>query len=413
LRALYTIGIYLYGLIARFIAYVWKDRKAKQWVKGRINVFQELEKDLSVGHSKIIWFHSASLGEFEQGRPLIEKLKTENPEYKILVTFFSPSGYEIRKNYPLADYVYYLPEDIPSNVCRFLELVKPKAAVFIKYEYWYNYMNQLRLKNIPLIFISSIFRPSQSFFQFYGGWFLSHLDKVNHFFVQNDISKALLEEVGINQVSISGDTRFDRVAQIAEKVEENKIVKDFKNGQKLFLGGSTWPEDEKLISFLSSTYKNLKIIIAPHLIDENHIQQIEEMFPESLRYSQANDKDLSYYKILIIDNMGLLSSLYQYADFAMIGGGFGAGIHNTLEAATFGMPIFIGPNYEKFQEAKDLIQLGVINVVSSEEDLLKEVSKFLENEEKRLQSSHISRDYVSGNTGATQMIYDYLLTQIN
>lgn len=398
----------MYGLVARIIALIWKDPKAQQWVSGRKGLLQKIATDFDKENAPLIWFHSASLGEFEQGRPLIEKLKSEKPEYKILVTFFSPSGYEIRKDYPLADFVYYLPEDTASNSRQFIELIKPKAVVFIKYEYWYNYLNQLSKQNIPLIFISSIFRPSQSFFQFYGGWFLSHLDRVNHFFVQNKISKELLEEVGINQVHISGDTRFDRVGQIAEQVEENLIVKEFKNEQKLFLGGSTWIEDEMLVSFVSKIHNDLKIVLAPHMINEEHLSKIMELFPDAIRYSQALNSNLKEAQVLIIDNMGLLSSLYQYAELAMIGGGFGAGIHNTLEAATFGMPIFIGPNYEKFQEAKDLIAEDVIQVVHTEEDLLKGINLYLENESKRLEISQISKDYVLQNRGATQMIFDHL-----
>lgn len=412
MRVLYSIGIFLYGLIARILAAVGKNQKAVLWVKGRKNIMKKIEKDLENENAPLIWFHSASLGEFEQGRPLIEKLKQEQPGYKILITFFSPSGYEIRKGYPLADYVYYLPEDTPSNARRFIELVQPHAAIFIKYEYWYNFMNQLSKMHIPLIFISSIFRPSQSFFHFYGGWLLKHLDRVSHFFVQNKESKGLLLEVGINRVSISGDTRFDRVAQIVEQVKENDIVKEFKNGQKLFLGGSTWPPDEELIAKLAAKYSDLKILIAPHLIDEEHIVQIESLFENPLRYSKAIPGHLANARVLIVDNMGLLSSLYQYADFAMIGGGFGAGIHNTLEAATFGMPIFIGPNYEKFQEAKDLIAEDVIQVVQKEEELLEKLDELMEDEKKQKETSLKAKGYILRNKGATQMIFDYLLSKL-
>lgn len=413
MRFLYNIGIYIYGLVARIIARFFSDQKAQQWVRGRKDLLPRIQNDLKNEKSPIIWFHSASLGEFEQARPLIEKLKKERAGFRILITFFSPSGFEIRKNYPLADYVYYLPEDTPSKAFKFIEFVKPKIAVFIKYEYWYNYMNQLYKKNIPLIVISSIFRPSQSFFQFYGGWFLSHLDKVSHFFVQNDVSKALLEEVGIKRVSISGDTRFDRVAQIAAQLEEDEIVRAFKNEQLLFLGGSTWPEDERLISYISETYRNLKLIIAPHQINESRIAGIEKLFPKSIRYSQAEKKGVNAYKLMIIDNIGILSSLYQYADFAMIGGGFGAGIHNTLEAATFGMPIFIGPNYQKFQEAKDLIDLDVIKIVHTQKELVKSLEYFLLDKEKREHISSRSKAYVNSRMGATQMIFDYLVQRID
>lgn len=410
MRFLYTIAIWLYGLVARIFALV--DKKAKLWVDGRKGLLLQIQKDLKSNKDSIIWFHSASLGEFEQGRPLIEKLKAEHPQYKILVTFFSPSGYEIRKNDPLADYVYYLPEDTIANARAFVELVQPKCAVFIKYEYWYNYMNQLYKQGTPLIFISSIFRPSQSFFKFFGGWFLKHLDQVDHFFVQNPISQALLKEMGIDQVRITGDTRFDRVAKIAEQLAENPLVKKFKAGELLFLGGSTWPEDEKLMAEVSRKYPELKILIAPHLIDDSHLAQIEKLFNNSIRYSKASDQRLADYQVLIIDNMGLLSSLYQYAELAMIGGGFGNGIHNTLEAATFGMPIFIGPNYHKFQEAKDLIDLNVIQVVKTEEDLIENVRKYLEDEVSREEVCMASKDYIIQNKGATQEIFDYMTTRL-
>lgn len=410
MRIIYSFGILLYSLLIR-LASIWNE-KARFWVNGRKNILSRIANDLKDNHSSIIWIHSASLGEFEQGRPLIESLKQKHPQIKIFLTFFSPSGYEIRKDYPLADYIYYLPEDSVSNARQFLKLVQPKMAVFIKYEYWYNYMNELNKAEIPQIFISGIFRPKQPFFKFYGGWFLKHLKNVEHFFVQNENSVHLLKKVGIESVSKSGDTRFDRVAEITAKVEENVIVDEFKNGQSLFFGGSTWPPDEQIINDLHQQQSDLKIIIAPHLIDENHILQIEELFPNSIRYSKAKGTQLKEFPILIIDNMGMLSSLYQYADFAMIGGGFGVGIHNTLEAATFGMPIFIGPNYQKFQEAKDLLKLGVISVVTDAQELIEGVS-LLKNDKQNWNSiAEQSKQYVKSNTGATQKILDYIEAHI-
>lgn len=406
MRAFYTLGIVLYGYLVRLAA-LW-NKKAALWVQGRRNIIQRINKDLKdiKGHS--IWIHSASLGEFEQGRPLIERLKESHPQLKIILTFFSPSGYEIRKDYPLADYVYYLPEDTPANARQLIAAIQPKLAVFIKYEYWYNYMNELNQAKIPLIFISGIFRSSQPFFQFYGGWFLKHLKNADHFFVQNELSVKLLKEVGISQVSLTGDTRFDRVAEIASKVKPNDIVKSFKSDSKLLLGGSTWPEDEKLLHTLALSQAHLKIIIAPHLIDENHILQIESIFQGALRYSQLKDEKLEQVQVLIIDNMGMLSSLYQYADMAFIGGGFGVGIHNTLEAATFGMPIFIGPNYQKFQEAKDLLNIGVIQVVDNADHLEESVKKLLEEDSDLEYISQRSKCYVQDNTGATDAILDFI-----
>lgn len=410
MRVVYSFGVCLYACLIR-LASLWNE-KAKHWINGRKNILSRIENDLKENDAEIVWIHSASLGEFEQGRPLIESLKEKHPELKIFLTFFSPSGYEIRKDYPLADYIYYLPEDSVSNARQFLKLVKPKMAVFIKYEYWYNYMSELNKAEIPQIFISGIFRPKQPFFRFYGGWFLKHLKYVEYFFVQNEDSVQLLKKFGIDKVSKSGDTRFDRVAEITNKVESNTIIEDFKNGEDLFLGGSTWPPDEQIIKGLHLQNPNLKILIAPHLIDENHILQIEALFPNSIRYSKANESDLKEIPVLIIDNMGMLSSLYQYASYAMIGGGFGVGIHNTLEAATFGMPIFIGPNYQKFQEAKDLIQLGVIAVIKDAEELDKAVSILQKDAAKWNSIAVESKKYVKANTGATQMILDFMENQI-
>lgn len=406
MRVIYSFGIYFYTLILRFAA-LWND-KARLWIQGRKDIFRKISEDLKENDSDVIWIHSASLGEFEQGRPLIESLKEKHPQIKIFLTFFSPSGYEVRKDYPLADFIYYLPEDSISNARQFLKLVQPKMAIFIKYEYWYNYMSELSKAGIPQIFISGIFRPQQPFFKFYGGWFLKHLKNVEHFFVQNNDSVQLLKEVGIDRVSKSGDTRFDRVAEITSKIKGNAIVEEFKNGQKLFLGGSTWSPDEQIIKGLHQQHADFKIIIAPHLIDENHILQIEELFPNSLRYSKSKGAQLKECPVLIIDNMGMLSSLYQYADFAMIGGGFGVGIHNTLEAATFGMPIFIGPNYQKFQEAKDLLELGVITVVNDYQELNSCIS-LLQNDLGKWNTIALqSKQYVKSHTGATQMILDYI-----
>lgn len=409
-RALYTIGVVLYGLLVRLAA-LW-NQKARLWVRGRKDLLNRIEADFREEKSDVIWIHSASLGEFEQGRPLIEKLKKIHPELKIFLTFYSPSGYEIRKDYPLADYIYYLPEDTISNAHRLIKIIKPKMAVFIKYEYWYNYMNELSQAQTPLIFISGIFRPSQVFFQFYGKWFLRHLQKAAHFFVQNETSVLLLEKNGISQVSLAGDTRFDRVAEIASQVEPNAMVKNFKGDHSLFLVGSSWPEDEKIVQTLARSKKDLKMIIAPHLIDENHILQIEALFEDSIRYSQLEKDQMVENQVLIIDNMGMLSSLYQYADMAFIGGGFGAGIHNTLEAATFGMPIFIGPKYHKFHEAKALKEMGVIQVIDSADQLLSSVNQLLEEDSDLEYLSQRSKCYVQSNTGATDSILKFIEAKI-
>lgn len=402
MRVFYTILIRLYSLIAGFAGLF--SSKAKLWSNGRKNLLNKIKSEVLPFDGKTIWIHSASLGEFEQGRPLIEEIKNNYHQVRIIITFFSPSGYEIRKDYALADHVYYLPADTPSNAHDFLSIIKPDISIFIKYEFWYNYLNELDKLKIPVVFISAIFRPQQVFFKFYGSWFLNHLKKANHFFVQNEDSKNLLENAGIAQVSISGDTRFDRVVSIAQNVKPNKLVEHFKGDHSLFLAGSTWPEDEKHLSSLVEHFPNTKFIIAPHIIDAAHISQIQQLFPNSIKYSKATISNVSAFQVLIIDNMGMLSSLYQYANFALIGGGFGAGIHNTLEAATFGMPIFIGPNYYKFQEAKDLIDDEVVFVFENTEQLFSKLNK-LNSDTTRYQSVvESSKRYVQSKTGATEMI---------
>ena len=406
MRTIYTIGIYLYSLLATLLGLF--NNKARLWSKGRKKLIYKIKSETNHFEGKTIWIHSASLGEFEQGRPLIEELKMNHPETRIIITFYSPSGYEVRKDYPLADYIFYLPEDTPQNVREFINSIKPDIVIFIKYEFWYNYLNELNNQHIPYYFISAIFRSNQLFFKNWGTWFLKHLKNAEHFFVQNELSKQLLEEVGIKQVSITGDTRFDRVISIAKQVKENDLVKNFKANSKLFLAGSSWPKDENYIMFLQEKYPDLKIIIAPHLIDDSHIEQILNLFESAIPYSKANFGSIADYQVLIIDNMGLLSSLYQYADFALIGGGFGVGIHNTLEAATFGMPLFIGPNYQKFQEAKDLIDEGVISVFESKNELIKKFDVYWKNENKRVLLKETSIKYVQSQSGATNTILKFL-----
>ncbi|NOR88088.1 MAG: 3-deoxy-D-manno-octulosonic acid transferase [Bacteroidales bacterium] len=406
MRLFYTIGIHLYKLLIRVAALF--NQKASLWLKGRKDLLKKLEVDLAQYSGKTIWIHSASLGEFEQGRPLIENLKQQHPELKILVTFFSPSGYEVRKDYPLADFIYYLPIDTVSNARQLISLIKPELVIFIKYEFWFNYLNELHKKQIPVVFISTIFRPQQYFFKFYGSWARKHLKNVKHFFVQNEASKNLLKGVGIDQVSISGDTRFDRVASIAQQVKPNNLVEVFKGTQPLFLAGSSWPEDEKSLLPLLAEYPDMKFIIAPHLIDAAHIFQIMQLFPNSISYSKATTSNVSSYQVLVIDNIGMLSSLYQYANYALIGGGFGAGIHNTLEAATFGMPIFIGPNYHKFQEAKELIAEDVAFVFKDAQQLNTVFESLNNDQVKYRRVVESSQRYVQSKTGATQMILDLL-----
>jgi 3-deoxy-D-manno-octulosonic-acid transferase len=319
---------------------------------------------------RIIWLHVASLGEFEQGRPLIEALRESHPEYRILVTFFSPSGYEVRKNYAQAEAICYLPMDTPRNVRRFLDAVHPNKVFFVKYEFWYNYMNALRQRGIDTYIFSAIFRPEQYFFKWYGGWFLRQIGLCfKHLFVQNEESLQLLQSHGIAHCSLAGDTRYDRVNQIALTAEPDAVVERFLQGHDgpVLVAGSTWPPDEQLLARLheSKEWFPERIIIAPHEIHEEHLRSIEALFPDSIRYSecinaltQSHNNTFTHSKVLIIDNIGLLSKLYRYATVAYIGGGFGVGIHNILEAVAYGKPVVFGPNHHKFQEAHDIIELG-------------------------------------------------------
>ena len=367
-------------------------------------------------NKRYTWFHFASLGEFEQGRPVLERLKSENPELPIVITFFSPSGYEIRKNYSLADHVFYLPIDTRTNAIEFIRLLNPEIAIFTKYEYWYHYFEELHKNNIPLYVISGIFRKEQAFFKWYGSLHRKMLSKVSHFFVQNKNSQFLLNEIGIENVTITGDTRFDRVAYNAAHTTELKIILDFTQGNKVFIGGSTWPDDEKLIAKLVLSSPDWKFIIAPHEVKPERINEITELFPNSIRYSQINKKQSdssenlligSDIQVLIIDNIGLLSSAYQYGDIAYIGGGFGVGIHNTLEAAAFGLTVIFGPNYQKFTEAVELISTGGAFTIKNYAELANCMEK-LQTDSKREACGVAAFNYVQNHTGATQAILNFI-----
>jgi len=398
---IYNIGIVMYGLIVKLTSLF--NEKAKLFVNGRKNIFENIAQKVNV-KDRPIWFHFASLGEFEQGRPVLEKLKTENPSQKIVVTFFSPSGYEIRKNYTLAD-VFYLPLDTAANARRFIELINPKSAIFTKYEFWFHYFKELHKKQIPLYLISGIFRPDQVFFKWYGGFYRNILKCVTHFFVQNDESVSLLKSIGINEVSLAGDTRFDRVFENAQQPKKLDLIEDFCGNSEVFIAGSTWPEDEKLLVSLTEKNPDWKFIIAPHEIGEAHIREIEVLFPKAIKFSVLDSQFAQTpSQILIIDNIGMLSSLYQYGKLAYIGGGFGVGIHNTLEAAAFGLPVIFGPKYDKFQEAKDLIAIGAAKSISSSDELIAAFEDFKSNEK----ASADAQNYVEQKKGATEMIISAL-----
>jgi len=394
---LYILGIRVYNLIISIFSLF--NTKAKLFVNGRKNLFNHIKEKIDATE-KHVWFHFASLGEFEQGRPVLEKLKARYPSKKIVVTFFSPSGYEVRKNYILAD-VFYLPMDTPVNAKRFLDLINPEMAVFTKYEFWHFYFKELKERGIPLYVISGIFRPTQLFFKWYGNFYRNILKSVTHFFVQNEESKILLNSIGLNNVTINGDTRFDRVYENAQSPRQLTEIEKFIGNSPTLICGSTWPEDEKLLSVLPEKYPDWKFIIAPHEIGSSHIQDIERLFPSATKFSVLGSSfPRSESRILIIDNIGMLSSLYQYGKTAYIGGGFGAGIHNTLEAVAFGLPVIFGPKYDKFQEAKDLVALGVAKSIISADELIEAFEHFETNKKASIEA----KKYVLNKKGATEMI---------
>lgn len=401
MRFLYNIFIHIYILALNLISPF--NKKVKTMLKGEKECFDRLQNLNS--EDKVAWFHCASLGEFEQGRPLIEEVKKQFPEYKILLSFYSPSGYESKKDYALADYVVYLPNDTKSNAKKFVKKVNPDLIFFIKYEFWYNYISAL--KGRRLFQVSLILRQNQYFFSWYGKWFAKQLKNFEHFFVQNQQTANLLNKIGYKNVTISGDTRFDRVMTIANNAKSFTEIKKFCEGnQKIILAGSSWLADEKIIQ---QAVKNLdiKLIIAPHVVGENHINEIQQLFPEAILYSELANNDKKS-NILIINCIGILSNLYQYCDIAYIGGGFGVGIHNTLEAATFGKPICFGTNYHKFQEAIDLINLKAAYSISNQEELKQVLETLLNNEKIYNQSAEASKDYVKTKIGACKKIIEHL-----
>lgn len=400
---LYNLGIRFYFLLILIASAFHK--KARLWIKGRKNAGLQIFKQSA-------WFHFASLGEFEQGRPVLEAYRAAYPGIGVVITFFSPSGYEVRKNTPLADAVYYLPLDTAANARAFIETINPVIAVFTKYEYWYHYFDELHKKNIPLYLISGIFRPNQVFFKWYGGLHRKMLGFVTRFFVQDGDSNNLLQNVGITNVSVSGDTRFDRVWANALQPRSFPAIEAFKGDQKVFIAGSTWPEDEVLLAQLVKEHHDWKFIFAPHEVSEEKISKLITLLPEksAIRYSKISDlkSQISNLKILIIDNIGMLSSLYQYGDSAYIGGGFGAGIHNTLEAAAFGLPVIFGPNYAKFREARELVSLQLGFSIKDFEELKAAFLYLAEDKGPRGSISIKIRDYVQEHTGATEMIMTHL-----
>ena len=404
---IYNLIIALYDLAVHIISPF--SRKPRKMMKGHWVVYELLRQQLEPGYH-YIWFHAASLGEFEQGRPLMEKIRASYPEYKLLLTFFSPSGYEVRKNYRGADIVCYLPFDKPRNVKKFLDLVNPCMAFFIKYEFWKNYLDELHSRRIPVYSVSSIFRKGQIFFKWYGGTYRNVLRNFDYLFVQNERSKRFLAKIGINRAMVVGDTRFDRVLQIRQEAKELPLVELFKGKAMTFVAGSSWQPDEHLFIEYFNTHPEMKLIIAPHVIDENHLVEIVSKLKRPyVRYSRADEKNVLKADCLIIDCFGLLSSIYRYGEIAYIGGGFGVGIHNTLEAAVYGIPVIFGPKYQKFQEAVQLIENKGAYCIKNYVELKVLLDRLMTDDEFLRDTGYRAGSYVTDNAGAT----DKILSVIN
>jgi len=402
MKLLYNLGIYVYITLAHLIAPF--NSKASLWVRGRKKWAGKLEDKLEPGNRNI-WIHCASLGEFEQGRPVIEAIKKDFPHYKIILTFFSPSGFEIRKNYTNADCICYLPADTPGNAAKFIGLVKPEMAIFVKYEFWNNYISVLHGNKIPLYLISGIFRSGQHFFKWYGSFFRSILMKFEKIFVQDQASFDLLSGLGIRNVVLAGDTRFDRVMQLTGSARDIPQIEHFRGGEKLFLAGSSWKQDEEIIAqYINRFPDRMKWIFAPHEIDSSNIARLEKLIKTScVKFSDYSEKTAAA-RVLIIDNIGMLSSAYRYACIAAIGGGFGKGIHNILEPACWGIPVLFGPNYGKFKEAVDLIYAGGARSFTRYDEFKTIMDEWLTNDEQYKTSSEIAGKYVIEHTGATDII---------
>jgi 3-deoxy-D-manno-octulosonic-acid transferase len=391
------------------------SKKIKLFVEGRKSVFKILSNKIKY-YDKTIWFHAASLGEYEQGLPVMERIKSRFPNHLIVLTFFSPSGYEVRKNNTLADVTVYLPLDTQTNVEQFMKIVRPDMAFFIKYEYWPNYLNALQNREIPTYLISGIFREKQVFFKWYGGFYRKALDAFEHFFVQNSSSKELLLKLGKTNVTVSGDTRFDRVFAILNQNNQLDFIEKFKNNTLTVVVGSSWPKDESLLVDYMNSSNNVKFIIAPHNINKDQIADLKNqiskktMLFSSINFNDLDASKLNEYDVLIIDTIGILTKIYSYADIAYVGGGFGKpGVHNILEPATFGVPIIIGPNYSHFAEATALVKMEGCTSISNQEELNETFDKLLQNSDIRLEKGHICSTFVEMNKNATEIIMNYII----
>ena len=410
--------LFIYNLLAVFSEFLLKiialfNPKIKLFVDGQANSFGILKAKIKA-YDKMIWFHAASLGEYEQGLPLMEKIRSKYPNHLIVLTFFSPSGYEVRKNNGVADVTVYLPLDTKSNVKQFMEIVRPEMAFFIKYEYWPNYLNALKISETPTYLVSGIFRENQAFFKWYGSFYRKGLDAFEHFFVQNSSSKELALTLGKSNVSVSGDTRFDRVAAILERDNGLDYISEFKNNTLTIVAGSSWPKDESLlVDFINSTSVPLKFIIAPHNIQPDQILELKNSITKKcVLFSENSSASLAEFDVFIIDVVGILTKIYSYADIAYVGGGFGnPGVHNILEPATFGVPIIIGPNFSHFAEATALVNMGGCVSISDKESLFDILEILINNEDIRNEKGHICSTFVEMNKGATAIVMNYITSK--
>jgi 3-deoxy-D-manno-octulosonic-acid transferase len=412
--------LFIYNLIVVLADFILKivalfNKKISLFVEGRKPVFKILSNKIKA-YDKTIWFHAASLGEYEQGLPVMERMKSRFPNHLIVLTFFSPSGYEVRKNNTIADVTVYLPMDTQSNVAQFMKIVRPDMAFFIKYEYWPNYLNALQNKEIPTYLISGIFREKQVFFKWYGGFYRNALNAFEHFFVQNSNSKELLLQLGKTNVTVSGDTRFDRVTEILKQNNELDFIEEFKNNTLTIVIGSSWPKDEALLVKYINTTNNVKFIIAPHNINMDQIANLKnQISKKSILFSSYNTNEmdtskLADYEVFIIDTIGILTKIYSYADIVYVGGGFGnPGVHNILEPATFGVPIVIGPNYSHFAEAIALVKMEGCISINNQEELNESFDKLIQNEGVRLEKGHICSTFVEMNKNASETIMNYII----
>lgn len=401
---MYTLIIHILSLLVRLAARLGNE-KAKKLSIGQKQVWEQMKSKLQAGEQRI-WIHCASVGEFEQGRPLIEAIRANYPQFKIVATYFSPSGYELRKNFPGTDYAFYLPFDTARNARRFIDLVDPRKIYFVKYELWYHYLKTIRRRHIPFYLVSANFRPGQFFFKWYGSWYRPALKAFTRFFVQNEQSRDLLAQIGFTNATVTGDTRFDRVCSIADQARSIPAVEHFVQGKHCIVAGSTWPPDEEIIvRYIHTENRDLKWIIAPHELHDNQIDNlVKSVHVKAIRYSNLSAADPSEYHVLVIDNIGMLSSLYRYGAVAYIGGGFGKGIHNTLEAAVYGIPVFFGPVHRKFQEAVDLATRGAAFPINDYSEFAGQLNDLLDHPDKLHQAGSTAGAFVASGRGATEKV---------